>query len=225
MPLTAPMLLPRFKPSNFIEDTVFGVTANSVTCSHCGAVSTTKEKFSCLSVDIDVSKKSQRGGAICSLFDCFAKLCAEEVLQGSEAYFCETCKEKRTASKRNQVHKLPEVFIVHINRTAWQMHGKKEKLKHKVSFPLEDLDMRPFSAPEVQPADGYLYDLSALVCHHGNSVDTGHYTAFCKDAERNVWLLFDDEKVTVCSDTRPVLSAEAYLLLYTRKALPGRELL
>ncbi len=42
-------------------------------------VSTTKEKFSCLSVDIDVSKKSQRGGAICSLFDCFAKLCAEEV--------------------------------------------------------------------------------------------------------------------------------------------------
>ena len=45
--------------------------------------------------------------------------------------------------------------------------------------------MRPFSAPEVQPADGYLYDLSALVCHHGNSVDTGHYTAFCKDAERS----------------------------------------
>ncbi len=41
----------------------------------------------------------------------------------------------------------------------------------------------------------------------------------------DVWLLFDDEKVTVCSDTRPVLSAEAYLLLYTRKALPGRELL
>lgn len=26
-----------------------------------------------------------------------------------------------------------QVFIVHINRTAWQMHGKKEKLKHKVS--------------------------------------------------------------------------------------------
>lgn len=26
-----------------------------------------------------------------------------------------------------------QVFIVHINRTAWQLHGKKEKLKHKVA--------------------------------------------------------------------------------------------
>jgi hypothetical protein len=25
-----------------------------------------------------------------------------------------------------------QLFIIHINRTAWQLHGKKEKLKHKV---------------------------------------------------------------------------------------------
>ena len=35
-------------------------------------------------------------------------------------------------------------------------------------------------------------------------------------AGRVGWLLFDDEKVTVCPDTRPVIQAEAYLLCYTR---------
>jgi hypothetical protein len=50
-------------------------------------------------------------------------------------------------------------------------------------FPLEGLDMRPFVPADLE--GGCVYDLSAVVCHHGSSVDTGHYTAFCKDAQRS----------------------------------------
>ncbi len=32
-----------------------------------------------------------------------------QVLQGADAYDCGACGVKRTASKRNQVHRLPEV--------------------------------------------------------------------------------------------------------------------
>jgi uncharacterized UBP type Zn finger protein len=50
-------------------------------------------------------------------------------------------------------------------------------------FPLEGLDMRPYAPAGI--AGNCVYDLSAVVCHHGTTVDTGHYTAFCKDAQRS----------------------------------------
>ena len=50
-------------------------------------------------------------------------------------------------------------------------------------FPLSNLDMAPFvTTPST--AGSIMYDLVSVVCHHGRGVDTGHYTAYCRDAER-----------------------------------------
>jgi hypothetical protein len=52
---------------------------------------------------------------------------------------------------------------------------------------------------------------------HGVTWHHGHLLLPVPD----VWLLFDDDKVTVCPDSRPVATSEAYLLFYTRVASSG----
>ena len=38
------------------------------------------------------------------------------------------------------------------------------------------------------------YELSSVVCHHGDSPDTGHYVIFAKS--QDLWLLKDDTHVS-----------------------------
>ena len=62
-----------------------------------------------------------------------------------------------------------------------------------VDFPLRHLDLTPFvdgAAPpftrrvEGGAAPAYpVYNLGAVVCHHGRGIDSGHYFAYCYDGE------------------------------------------
>lgn len=39
------------------------------------------------------------------------------------------------------------------------------------------------------------YQLYGIICHHGESIESGHYTAFIKDDNDN-WFLCDDERIS-----------------------------
>uniref|UniRef100_A0A914WJU2 ubiquitinyl hydrolase 1 n=1 Tax=Plectus sambesii TaxID=2011161 RepID=A0A914WJU2_9BILA len=61
-----------------------------------------------------------------------------------------------------------------------------------------------------------LYDLFAVVNHKGESINSGHYTAFCRNPVDSQWRHFDDtfvEKV----EPKKVISNNAYLLFYERR--------
>lgn len=156
------------------------------------------------------------------------------MLDNDSSYFCEKCACKRRATKRILLHKLPrvcgegrdiiawlchhvlrpvlQVFILHLNRARWLLHGKKEKLQNHVvvcspfplhpfisivlhvgcvcvplpwwQFPMAGWDVAHFTGGDGDV--GCVYDLVALVCHHGKGIDTGHYTTYCKDVQRGV---------------------------------------
>lgn len=58
------------------------------------------------------------------------------------------------------------------------------------------------------------YDLYAASNHYG-SMESGHYTAFCKSGTYGRWFKFDDQTVTPL-DASNVVSSAAYILFYTR---------
>jgi hypothetical protein len=108
-----------------------------------------------------------------------------EVLQGDNAFMCDSCKRKVRAEKHTVIQALPPAYLfVHIGRTVYDAstYATKKDQTH-IAFPLEGLDMTPFlprpssaSAGPAVPigttsgADGspptssnepsYLYDLS-----------------------------------------------------------------
>lgn len=71
------------------------------------------------------------------------------------------------------------------------------------------------------PADS-VYDLYGVCYHHGTDLETGHYTAACKNPYNNQWYLYDDTKITNLSLQANNINAElvnnsAYMLFYQRR--------
>lgn len=67
-----------------------------------------------------------------------------------------------------------------------------------------------------------MYDLYAVCYHHGTDLETGHYTAACKNLYDQNWYMFDDAKVVNLNkdvnDVSPLLvNNSAYILFYQRR--------
>lgn len=77
---------------------------------------------------------------------------------------------------------------------------------------MQSLDMRGFLLePEAATPDSCLYDLAAIVVHHGSGIGSGHYTAYGSHEGR--WYHFNDSTVTLSSE-EAVTKAKAYILFY-----------
>lgn len=61
-----------------------------------------------------------------------------------------------------------------------------------------------------------MYDLISI-CNHAGGVSGGHYTAFCKNHFDKKWYEFDDSCVTPLGKNQPLVSSEAYILIYEKR--------
>eukprot|EP00471_Norrisiella_sphaerica_P010549 CAMPEP_0184497058 /NCGR_PEP_ID=MMETSP0113_2-20130426/35591_1 /TAXON_ID=91329 /ORGANISM="Norrisiella sphaerica, Strain BC52" /LENGTH=570 /DNA_ID=CAMNT_0026884003 /DNA_START=222 /DNA_END=1934 /DNA_ORIENTATION=+ len=60
-----------------------------------------------------------------------------------------------------------------------------------------------------------LYDLMAVVKHHGKSTGSGHYTTFTK-SDQDSWVHYDDTFASLITDSQ-VSDTEPYMLFYKRR--------
>lgn len=59
-----------------------------------------------------------------------------------------------------------------------------------------------------------LYDLAAVIVHHGNGIASGHYTSYA--THDNCWHHFNDSNVQITS-AETVQKSHAYILFYIRR--------
>jgi len=202
------------------------------TCSKCGNVSNYKHpgsKYVLLDLSSTLTKQLlqhntrnqkeesvdlRRAKLTCSIVDCLADLTSPVSLAGNSKYKCQSCKSLQNATKRDVIVAVPRVLVFFVNRTHWGHHGKC-KLDTFVDFPMNGLDMSPYCSPRKRVNGSLVYNLSAVVLHHGSNVDQGHYTAQCFNAATDSWLHFNDLKVLM-TDSSHVKKLKGYLLFYER---------
>ncbi|KAG9350930.1 hypothetical protein JZ751_024819, partial [Albula glossodonta] len=147
-----------------------------------------------------------------------------EVLEGSNAYYCEKCKEKRTTVKRTCIKSLPSVLVIHLMRFGFDWEsGRSIKYDEQIRFP-RVLNMEPYTVSGMarqdsssdhgengrggEPGSGggsprkkvtisENYELVGVVVHSGQA-HAGHYYSFIKDrrgSSRGRWYKFNDNVV------------------------------
>lgn len=97
----------------------------------------------------------------------------------------------------------------HLSGSPWRKPREHYKYKEK----------------EKEPKDNR-YDLYAVCYHQGETLETGHYTAACKNPYDHQWYKFDDQRVThVPADQvqDQIINNEAYILFYQRRKIDNSE--
>ncbi|OXB65679.1 hypothetical protein ASZ78_014658 [Callipepla squamata] len=102
----------------------------------------------------------------------------------------------------------------------YMCHKCKKKQKSTKKFWIQKLPKVRIN-PENSGPESCLYDLAAVVVHHGSGVGSGHYTAYA--AHEGRWFHFNDSTVTL-TDEETVVKAKAYILFYVeRQAKSGSD--
>ncbi|XP_034271054.1 ubiquitin carboxyl-terminal hydrolase 24 isoform X2 [Pantherophis guttatus] len=146
-----------------------------------------------------------------------------EILEGSNAYYCEKCKEKRTTVKRTCIKALPSVLVIHLMRFGFDWEsGRSIKYDEQIKFPWM-LNMEPYTvsgmarqdsssevgdngrnldqgckgSPQKKVAPSENYELVGVIVHSGQA-HAGHYYSFIKDRRgsgKGKWYKFNDTVV------------------------------
>ncbi|VVB02942.1 unnamed protein product [Arabis nemorensis] len=152
-----------------------------------------------------------------SLYACLEAFLREEPLVPDEMWFCPQCNERRQASKKLDLWRLPEVLVIHLKRFSYS-RSMKHKLETFVNFPIHDLDLTKYVANK-NLSKPQLYELYALTNHYGG-MGSGHYTAHIKLLDDNRWYNFDDSHISHINED-DVKTGAAYVLFYRRKSDAG----
>lgn len=215
------------KGKSTIVTTIFGgVLQNEVNCLMCGTESKKHDPFLDLSLDIPHQYVVNKNGGktkeedipVCKLSDCLNSFTALEELADTELYYCSNCKKKQKSTKKFWIRRLPNVLCLHLKRFRWN-NCFRIKIDNYVKFPIHGLDMSKFILTNMHETRGScsgnnLYDLAAVIVHHGTGAGSGHYTAYA--THEGHWFHFNDSTVT-CSDEETVAKCKAYIFFYIRR--------
>ncbi|KAF0877103.1 ubiquitin carboxyl-terminal hydrolase 44 isoform X1 [Crocuta crocuta] len=216
---------------NVVNNIFHGQLLSQVTCVACDNKSNTIEPFWDLSLEFP--ERYQCSGKDitsqpCLVTEMLAKFTETEALEG-KIYVCDQCNSKRRrfssksvvlteARKQLMICHLPQVLRLHLKRFRWSGRNNREKIGVHVGFE-EILNMEPYCCREslksLRP-ECFIYDLSAVVMHHGKGFGSGHYTAYCYNSEGGFWVHCNDSKLSMCTMDE-VCKAQAYILFYTQR--------
>ncbi|XP_072135003.1 ubiquitin carboxyl-terminal hydrolase 49-like isoform X2 [Mobula birostris] len=218
-----------------VVNTIFhGQLLSQVTCLTCNYKSNTIEPFWDLSLEFPERYHCLQKGANqhkeCTLTEMLAKFTETEALEG-RIYACDQCNRKRRksspkplvlteAQKQLMIYRLPQVLRLHLKRFRWSGRNHREKIGVHVSFD-QVLNMEPYcceGSSSILGKESFIYDLSAVVMHHGKGFGSGHYTAYCYNTEGGFWVHCNDSKLNVCS-VEEVCKTQAYILFYTQRTV------
>jgi len=186
-----------------------GTLESAVTCQTCNNVSTTRDRYMDLSLDISDSKVN-------SLETALAKFTEVESLSCDNLVDCSRCKTRRMVTKGLTLASSPSVLCLHLKRFDYDRYGRLRRLSKKVKFE-EHLDLAPYMSKRrsksVSGGGTLDYTLHAILCHKGSTCTSGHYIAYVRRS--NKWWLANDSVVRPV-DEKTVLSQNPYMLFYQR---------
>ena len=145
-----------------------------------------------------------------SIYDCFDYYQKPMDMNGDNAMYCSNCNQKFNAKMTTKLQKGPEILIVILNR------GKGIEFDVKIRF-VEDLSLEDYIESDEEKIKSY--DLIGVISHLGESNDSGHFIAYCRDPIINKWFKYNDSFVTEVKDFKKQILDDSmpYVLFYKRK--------
>ena len=168
--------------TTWIHEIFQGHLTNETRCLWCENVTSRREPFMDLSLDIEQNT---------SISSCLREFSSNELLAHQDKFQCDACGGLQEAHKRMLVKAAPPVLALHLKRFKYiESLGRHKKLMHRVVFP-DELKLNNM-ADDARGQDAG-YGLFAVVVHVGSGPNHGHYVCLVKS--HGQWLTCDDDTV------------------------------
>lgn len=187
------------KPS-VISELFYGQYMKKFTCNDCNYHSRKYEAFLSLDLYCDKNDKS------------ISELIKDNFMRDYVYFTCENCgNENRDIEHEldTEIFKFPSVMIISLKRFKVS-NGKMTKILNAINVD-DILDFSEYTC--ISEDESVIYDLQGIVCHIGNSLNSGHYFTLIKDQE---WICFNDINVKKYDITK-LDKAYPYILFYNRR--------
>ena len=201
---------------SIIINLFYGSIIKGITCDkNCGYNETIFEQYNSFTLSINQNSLNE------NLYECLDN--HFNVLEQVNDWKCEKCLEIGCV-KQYKLWSLPNYIIINFKRFT----SDSKKLTNHISFPLQNLDLTKYISKNKNDTNNYIYDLYAINYHHGDGLNTGHYTSSCKNLDNN-WYNYNDGNITKYENTTnlqtQLVTNDAYILFYNRKFITGPRLM
>lgn len=184
---------------------------------------------------------------VLTLEQCLDHYTKAETLSTEDAWRCPQCQKYLPVVKTLGLWSLPDILVIHFKRFRQQQFkgSHASKLTTMVNFPLTGFDLSTWhlagnngsssvsstlsrkgkslktgTLMKTYLNEDHRYDLYAVCYHQGDTLETGHYTAACKNPYDQQWYKFDDTRVSPIKNeevSEKIINNEAYMLFYQRR--------
>ena len=206
------------------------IVSNKIGCKNGHSSSSEIVDCAFLQLNLPQSINNNESVALSFLFENYIN---DEVITGTK---CSTKCQEPLVRKTLLIEESPSIICIQIIRmvkniiTFFDDNEKKyitvneaSKNTSFINFPLNNLDIKCLYDMQFTSCN---YDLCAVVCHEGSSLNLGHYKTYCIEND-NSWSVYDDMKqyVQVVNDMNPqsrdytYCCKYAYMLFYVRKKI------
>lgn len=146
--------------------------------------------------------------------ECIRALVTPERLEGDNAWYNETTKQKEAIDKQLCFWKFPPILILLFKRFSFDGTKTKDSL---ITFPIEDfvLDQCPNTDERLPCPVPAIYDLYGI-CNHFGDVNDGHYTAMVQNRKKE-WYHYNDNLIEKITDPSHLVTQYAYCLFYRKR--------
>jgi ubiquitin C-terminal hydrolase len=200
--------------NSVINDLFMGIYCTTIHCSICNFTSTKIDSYSLMPLSI-INKQINMSDSntFITLEECLHADLQSEQLMDSEAYMCQRCNKKVSASKQTHVWETPEILVIQIKRFI-----NTGRLVMKNNNPIVFKE-KNFIISTLQNSQGDKYDLYATIQHVGGT-GGGHYYAYCKNIIDKKWYCYNDDRVELIGDTlfeEQHIFRNTYILFYEKQ--------
>lgn len=139
----------------------------------------------------------------------------EEVLHGRDAYMCDTCGSKQTATRTEHLQTLPQLLVVQLSFRIQNPGHVARVDKSEFMFPL---------SWETGGESIMVYNLVSVVAFRGIISGAGHYVAYYRSHVTGEWFYASDEETIIINQDEFLLELDgrlkrdAFMLFYLRSS-------
>lgn len=133
--------------------------------------------------------------------------------------------DSKQRTKRCLIRKLPQVLFISLARYSYTCKKSLEEIEapFELTVPFRE-NRSPAHSPSThrnqkEEEEDNKYQLVAIVCHLGSSLNAGHYTSYVYNQSNSSWYWCDDDSITKVQESEVAKDANknGYCFFYIRK--------